>query len=115
MNKIITILFLGILFTACENTKDDFKYDSKKAKRKFIEKVVEERKHEIYTSYEEEQRILAELEIKIKAGDKKAEKEYEEWSDVILEVTDGAGIQPDIRDLDSGAMKLLRRKVKSEY
>lgn len=108
MKKILLILFILTLFTACGTEKNDFKYDSKRAKRKFIEKVVEERKHEIYTSYEEKERILAELEIKIKAGDKKAEKEYEEWSEIILEVTDGAGIPEDIRNLDSGVMDLFK-------
>lgn len=115
MKKLIIILSILALFTACGTEKENIKYNSKKAKRKFIEKVVEERKHEIYTSYEEEQRILADLRNKMEIGDKKAEKEYEEWADIILEVTDGAGIQPDIRNKDSGAMKLLRKKVKSEY
>lgn len=107
MRKILLILSILALFTACGTEKDDSKYDSKRAKRKFIEKVVEERKREIYTSYEEEERILTELELKIKAGDKKAEKEYEEWCDVILEVTDGAGIPEDLRNLDSGALELF--------
>lgn len=107
MRKILLILSILALFTACGTEKDDSKYDSKRAKRKFIEKVVEERKREIYTSYEEEERILTELELKIKAGDKKAEKEYEEWCDVILEVTDGAGIPEDLRNLDSGVLELF--------
>ena len=106
MKKIIAILSLGILLTACGND-EEVKYSSKRAKRKFIEKVVEERKHEIYTSYEEEQKILAELQAKIEAGDKKAEKEYEEWADIILDVTDGAGIPEDIRNLDSGVLELF--------
>lgn len=105
MKKIILILFLLTLMAGC----GDSEYGSKRAKEKFIEKVVTERKQEVYTSYEKYTRIINDLALKADQGDKKAKKEYEEWGDIVLKVTDGAGIEPDLREKSSGVFDLINK------
>lgn len=103
MKKLILTFSLLVLLAGCGDTE----YGSKRAKEKFIKKVVTERNQEIYTSYEEYTKILNDLALKIEKGDKKAEKEYEEWSEIVLKVTDGAGIEPDLRGKSSGVFDLI--------
>lgn len=105
MKKFILILSLLTLIAGC----GDSEYGSKRAKEKFIEKVVAERRQEVYTSYEEYKRITEDLKSRANQGDKKARKEYEEWGDVVLKVTDGAGIEPDLRGKSSGVFDLINK------
>ena len=104
MKKIILILSL-LLIVGC----GDSEYGSRRAKEKFIEKVVTERKKEVYSSYEEYKRIISDLNNKIQQGDKKAQKEYDEWAEAVLKVTDGAGLEPDLRGKSSGVFKLIKQ------
>lgn len=103
MKKIILILSL-LLIVGCGDTE----YGSRRSKEKFIEKVVTEREQEIYSSYEEYERIISNLNKKIQQGDKKAQKEYDEWSEAVLKVTDGAGLEPDLRGKSTGVFQLIK-------
>lgn len=110
MKKIITILSLGILLTACGNN-DNFQYHSKKEKETFIREMIKSNDMKMYKEY---QTILADLKEKYKSGNENAKREFDEWDNVMDKVTNGAGYI-NIDDKNSGVMDFFNEKSESKF